>query len=123
MARIIKPKKLERGSTIAIIAPAGPPRPDRLKRGIEFLKNHGYKTRVFRQVKSRMGYLAGSDQVRADAINEAFADKSIDGIFAARGGYGCIRILKFIDFSTIRTNPKPLAGYSDLTAILLAIYK
>ena len=120
---MIKPHKLGPGSTIAIVAPAGPPKQDRLSRGLRFFKDHGYKLKVYRQVRRKLGFLAGSDEDRADAINQAFADKTIDGIFAARGGYGCTRILKFLDFDIIKANPKLLAGYSDLTAILLAIYK
>jgi muramoyltetrapeptide carboxypeptidase len=123
MARLIKPQRLRPGSTIAIVAPAGPPRPDRLFRGIQFFKAHGYKFKVYPQVKKKIGYLAGSDEDRAEAVNQAFADKTIDGIFAARGGYGCIRILKHLDFDIIKANPKVLVGYSDITAILLAIYK
>ena len=83
---LIKPKKLTEGGTIGIIAPAGTPDNDRLKRGIRFFNDRGYKTKVFPQVKKRFGYLAGDDLSRADAINSAFADKSIDTIFCARGG-------------------------------------
>jgi muramoyltetrapeptide carboxypeptidase len=123
MADAIKPVKLGPGSTVAIIAPAGPPKSDRLRKGRKFLEKHGYKIRIMPQVRRKFGYLAGNDRMRAQAIADSFADDSIDGILAARGGYGCLRLLRHIDFDVIRRNPKALVGYSDLTALLLSIYK
>jgi muramoyltetrapeptide carboxypeptidase len=123
MAETIKAKCLQPGSTIAIIAPAGPPRADRLRKGLDFLRRRGYKLKVFPQIKLKTGYLAGSDQERAEALMDAFSNKAIDGIFAARGGYGCLRLLPYIDFSIVKRNPKVLVGYSDLTVLLLSIYK
>jgi muramoyltetrapeptide carboxypeptidase len=123
MAGLIKPKRLGPGSTIAIIAPAGPPNPDRLKKGLDFLRDHGYKVKVMPQVRRRLGYLAGDDSMRALALMDAFADDEIDGIFSARGGYGSLRILPDLDYKLIANHPKPFVGYSDLTALLLAINK
>ncbi len=69
------------------------------------------------------GYLAGTDQERADDVNEMFADKNVKAIIAVRGGYGTPRILPFINYSLVKKNPKILVGYSDLTALQLAIFK
>jgi muramoyltetrapeptide carboxypeptidase len=123
MADSIKPRKLGPGSTVAIIAPAGPPKADRLQKGLKMLREHGYKPKVYPQVRRHMGYLAGDDRERASAIMEAFSDKSVDGILASRGGYGCLRLLPYIDFKILRRNPKVFVGYSDLTVLLLSIYK
>jgi muramoyltetrapeptide carboxypeptidase len=123
MAGIVKPRKVGPGSRIAVIAPAGPPRADRLQKGLAYFQKLGYEFQIYPQVKKRTGYLAGDDKSRAAAINDAFADDSIDGIFAARGGYGCLRLLPYIDFKVIKKNPKLMVGYSDLTVLLLAIYK
>jgi len=122
MALIIKPKKISKGSTIGIVAPSGPPDRERLKKGIRFLKDRGFAVKVFDQVKKRIGYLSGDDKSRAGAVNAAFADDKIDAIFCARGGYGSLRILPYIDFEIIRANPKIIAGYSDITVLLLSIY-
>jgi len=119
----IKPHRLQPGSTIGIIAPAGPPDRTRLARGVAFLHDRGFKTRVYNQAKKKLGYLAGNDKSRADAINEAFADKSIDAVFCARGGYGSLRLLPQIDFGVIKRNPKIFLGYSDITVLLLSIYR
>jgi muramoyltetrapeptide carboxypeptidase len=123
MAELTKPAHLRPGSTIAIIAPAGTPRPEKLRRGLSLLKRHGYNLKIYPQVKRKLGYLAGNDRTRAQALTDAFVDDEVDGIFAARGGYGCLRLLPLIDFDIIRRYPKVFAGYSDLTALLLSIYK
>lgn len=122
MAVIVKPRQLYPGSTIGIIAPSGPPDKRRLRIGTEFLRNSGYKVRIFPQVKRKIGYLAGDDVARAEALNSAFADKEINAVFCARGGYGSLRILPFLDFNIIAENPKILLGYSDITVLLLSIY-
>jgi muramoyltetrapeptide carboxypeptidase len=123
MARLVKPRKISPGSTIAIVAPAGPPDLERLKKGAGFLKKRGYGIRIFPQVRRKLGYLAGDDHSRAEAINKAFEDVNIDAIICARGGYGSLRILEYIDFDIIRANPKVFVGYSDITVLLLSIYK
>lgn len=74
-------------------------------------------------MRRKLGYMAGDDRSRADALNAAFADKDISAIFCARGGFGSLRILQYLDFDIIRANPKIFVGYSDITVLLLAIYK
>jgi muramoyltetrapeptide carboxypeptidase len=120
---LIKPHRLKDDSTIGIIAPAGPPDKSRLKKGVRFIEDRGFRVRVFPQVKRKTGYLAGDDAARAEAVNEAFADRGINAIFCARGGYGSLRILPRLDFRTIKANPKIFLGYSDITVLLLSIYR
>jgi muramoyltetrapeptide carboxypeptidase len=71
----------------------------------------------------RKGYLAGNDEVRLEALHAMFKDKGIKAIFCARGGYGTLRILDRIDYDLIRDHPKIIVGYSDITALLLSIYR
>jgi muramoyltetrapeptide carboxypeptidase len=123
MAMIKKPRRLEENSTIAVIAPAGPPDLERLRRGVQLFEKRGYKIRIFPQARRRLGYLAGDDKLRATALNQAFEDGSIDAIVCARGGYGTLRLLPYIDFNIIKNNPKIFIGYSDITVLLLAIFK
>jgi muramoyltetrapeptide carboxypeptidase len=68
-------------------------------------------------------YLAGSDRDRVSDLHEMFSDPEAKAIFCARGGYGSARLLREIDFSLIRNNPKIFVGFSDLTALLIALYK
>lgn len=72
-------------------------------------------------VRSRDGYLAGTDQQRASDLNAMFADKTVRAIFAVRGGWGGARLLPLLDWDLIRANPKLVIGYSDTTALHLAI--
>ena len=111
---------LPTGGVIGLIAPAGPAEFD-LTRATQWMQARGYELRVFPGVWEKDGYLAGSDSVRLADLHHAFEDKSIDAIFCLRGGYGCPRLLDGLDFELLRRNPKPFVGYSDITALHLAI--
>ncbi|PRA23784.1 S66 peptidase family protein [Pseudomonas poae] len=106
--------------TIALIAPAGPADLD-AEQADQWVRNRGYNLRIFPGVFEREGYLAGSDDTRLNDLHAAFADPEIDAIFCLRGGYGTPRLLDRLDFDLLRANPKPFVGYSDLTAVHLAI--
>ncbi|OPA84838.1 LD-carboxypeptidase [Pseudomonas fluorescens] len=106
--------------TIALIAPAGPAALDVEKAG-QWMRARGYDLHIFPGVYERDGYLAGSDAVRLRDLHAAFANPDIDAIFCLRGGYGTPRLLDALDFELIRANPKPFVGYSDITALHLAI--
>ena len=106
--------------TIALIAPAGPAELD-AEKAAQWVRNRGYNLRIFPGVFERDGYLAGSDDTRLNDLHAAFADPDIDAIFCLRGGYGTPRLLDRLDFGLLRKNPKPFVGYSDLTAVHLAI--
>ena len=105
---------------IGLIAPAGPAALDVEKAG-QWMRARGYELRIFSGVYERDGYLAGSDKVRLRDLHAAFADPEIDAIFCLRGGYGTPRLLDSVDFALLAANPKPFVGYSDITALHLAI--
>jgi muramoyltetrapeptide carboxypeptidase len=79
--------------------------------------------RLGTHVYQRRGYLAGEDHARLSDLHDMFSDAEIRAIFCARGGYGSVRLLDKIDYDLIKENPKILVGYSDITALLMAIYK
>ena len=106
--------------TIALIAPAGPATLD-VERAGQWMRTRGYDLRIFPGVHERDGYLAGSDKTRLNDLHKAFADPEIDAIFCLRGGYGTPRLLDSLDFDLLRANAKPFVGYSDITALHLAI--
>jgi len=121
---ILKSKALTAGSTIGIISPASRPLDEeKYRNGILYLRDCGYQVVESNQVLDSYGYLAGSDQVRADNFNAMFRDPQIDAVFCSRGGYGTPRIIDAIDYDVIRKNPKLFVGYSDITALNLAIWK
>jgi len=122
--KVLVPQRLKRGDLIGIISPAGPVHDlSRLESGVHYLEGLGYRTKVGRNAERRLGYLAGTDEERAEDVHAMFADRNVRGIFCARGGYGTPRLLPRIDYSLIGKNPKILLGYSDITALALAIWR
>lgn len=81
----------------------------------------GLMPKVAPHLLSRHGYLAGTDQERAADLNSMFADREVRAIFCVRGGWGSARILPLLDWAAIHANPKLLLGFSDVTALHLAI--
>ncbi|MBP2020993.1 muramoyltetrapeptide carboxypeptidase [Clostridium punense] len=119
---MIKPRPLKNGDTVGIVAPSSPTRNlDSIEKSVKVLEEQGFKVEVGDSCRDRYGHLSGSDEVRARDINKMFWDKSIQGIFCIRGGYGTPRILDMLDYDNIRKNPKIFLGYSDITAIHIAL--
>lgn len=121
--QLVWPKRLSPGDTVMLIAPAGPPKRDEVMRFKERIESHGYRVKMRNDMFDVEGYLAGSDQRRADEFMEAFADPEVDGVLAVRGGYGCMRMLDLVDFEKVKANPKILLGFSDITALHAAMNK
>ncbi len=119
MPRLIKPRALPPGGTIGIAAPGGPIDADKLEAGTALWRAAGFEVVHRDDITAREGYLAGSDDRRAGELMELVEDPRVDAIVCARGGYGCDRILDRLDPQTFRSARKPLAGYSDITALLL----
>jgi muramoyltetrapeptide carboxypeptidase len=112
---------LRTGSRLGVCAPSARFDSESLASGIKVLENLGFKVQVPEEIFKKKRYLAGDDMLRADVINTLFLDPAIDGIICARGGFGAMRVLDHLNWNTIRQNPKPFIGFSDNTAILLAI--
>ena len=115
----IQPPFLRPGSRILILAPAGSFQDsDALQKAIEWAEARGWIVEVHPQTFRRFGSLAGRDNERLHALQEAFARRDIDLIWAVRGGYGSLRIIDGLDFSPLRRYPKWLAGFSDISVFL-----
>lgn len=119
----MKPLQLQKGDRIGIVAPASPCPMKKWKKAVSFLTLLGYEVELGESVYHRVGYLSGSDELRAKDLNQMFADPTIKAIFCLRGGYGVTRILPFLDYEQIQKQPKILIGYSDITALHLAIHQ
>lgn len=121
-ASLRKPARLRAGDTVGLVEPAGFTADSfDLALVMETVRAMGLVPKPAPHLLSRYGYLAGEDKVRAADLNAMFADDSVRAIFAVRGGWGCARILPYLDFAAIRANPKLLIGFSDITALHLAI--
>ncbi|MCL2198396.1 MAG: LD-carboxypeptidase [Defluviitaleaceae bacterium] len=120
------PPKLKKGDTVAITATSGPVNPQKLAAGIKILENMSLKVRIMESCHTTHSddaspYLAAPDEIRLRDLHTAFSDPDIKGIFAARGGYGAARLLPHLNYNLIRQNPKIFAGYSDVTALHIAL--
>lgn len=120
----IKPKKLKKNDVVGIISPASSPDDlTRIEKGVGYFEKLGYRVEVGKNVGKYHGYLAGTDEERLEDIHAMFANKKVKAIICLRGGYGAPRLLDSLDYNLIKQNPKIFCGYSDITALHLAIFK
>lgn len=114
---MIRPTPLKIGDKIGLIAPSSPAKRDRIEPSIKAMEDLGLEVVLGASCMESHGFLSGSDEIRANDINDMFRDKDIKGIFALRGGYGANRLLHMLDYEMIKKNPKVFAGYSDISAL------
>ncbi len=113
---IIQPPYLQKGDQVAITCPAKKlPKP--MDDAIRLLNSWGLEVVLGETVTAEHHQFAGNDQLRADDLSRFLADENIKAIFAARGGYGTIRMIDEVDFSSVKTAPKWLIGFSDITVL------
>lgn len=119
-----RPARLTPGSTVAVVAPAGPP-PPQLDAGVAVLREWGLRVRLGEHLYERhpdLHYLAGWDADRAADLQRAWCDPEVDAVVCARGGYGAMRMLDLLDWPAMAAaGPKIFAGSSDITALHAAI--
>ncbi|KYD07902.1 LD-carboxypeptidase [Heyndrickxia sporothermodurans] len=117
-----KGKTLKFGDTIGLIAPASPTNKDRTFKAIETIEHLGFRVIVGDSCFQVLGgYLAGTPKSRASELNSMFKDDEVDAILCLRGGYGTPQILTYLDYEMIAENPKLFIGYSDITALHIAL--
>jgi len=115
--------RLKLGDTIGLITPAGVlDDEESISIAREIFETLGFKVKEGKHIRSRYGNLAGTDQERIADIHDMFADKTVKAIVCIRGGSGTSRLLDRLDYRLIANNPKILLGYSDITALILALY-
>lgn len=121
--KTLLPEAIKKGDTVGLVAPSAAIA-DRMQFTFaqEALEALGFQVKLGANLKNRYGHLAGTDKERAGDLNEMFADKDVKAIICIRGGSGAARILPMIDYKAIAKNPKPLLGYSDITALHCAIH-
>lgn len=117
------PARLRARARVALIAPSSSASEEKVTRALSNLAAFGFTAAEGKYLRDQNGYLAGTDAQRLEDLHQAFADTSIDAIWCVRGGYGAGRLLPRLDYELIRKNPKPLIGYSDITALHQAIHQ
>lgn len=120
---VVKPPALMPGDRVAIVAPASQVREGYLARGIAEVERLGFRASCRADILARWRYTAGDDERRADELMEAFTDPSVKAVWAARGGYGSMRLIERLDIERLRLHPKIFIGYSDMTALHLFLYR
>jgi muramoyltetrapeptide carboxypeptidase len=120
---VIRPAALRPGAGVALVAPAGPVAPEAVDRAVERVRDWGWEPRLGRHARGRRGYLSGTDEERAGDFNEALRDSAVDAVWCLRGGYGTMRLLAEIDWAVLAARPRPVIGFSDNTALHLAIQR
>ena len=116
-AAIVKPRRVRAGDVVGVVAPAGPIEEPKLRAGLTVLESLGLRPRLGNAVLERRAHLAGDDDARRADLAAMLADPDVRAVFCARGGYGSQRIVPAIDWDAVRGDPKPVVGYSDVTAV------
>jgi muramoyltetrapeptide carboxypeptidase len=116
---LVRPPRLARGSRVALVAPAGPLlEQDDIARAEALCRALDYEPVLGAHVRGHYGYFSGTDEERLADLNAAFRDPAVDAVWCIRGGYGVTRILDAVDFDALARRPRPVLGYSDITALL-----
>lgn len=115
-------RPLPPGGTIGVAAPASPyDARSEIERGVKWWEAQGYRVKLADGVYARDAYVAGDARQRAQDLTALFADPEIDVVQALQGGYGSAQTIPFLDFDVIAASPKPFVGYSDITALHVAL--
>lgn len=120
----ILPPRLRPGATVALVAPSGPLLDsDDLVRSRELCEAMGYRPRLGSHAAAAHGFFAGTDSERLADLNRALTDPDIDAVWCLRGGNGMTRIVADVDLAGFARKPRPVIGFSDITALLLTLWQ
>jgi muramoyltetrapeptide carboxypeptidase len=118
----VRPSRLKEGDLVALVAPSGPVPPQRAAAAVEVLSGWGLRVRMGAYALGKHTFFAGTDDERLDDLNAALRDDEVRGVLCLRGGYGMQRIVDAVDFAAVRSDPKLVMGFSDITALHLALW-
>ncbi|WP_245571436.1 LD-carboxypeptidase [Neorhizobium alkalisoli] len=123
MAEPLFPAKIKPGDKIRFISPATTPDRDLIQRRADHLREMGFEVDFGAHAFAEHGFYAGTHEQRLSDLNEALSDPQVRAVFATRGGRGSYRIVDGIDFDAVLRDPKPLLGFSDITAIHMMLMR
>ncbi|OXM50441.1 LD-carboxypeptidase [Amycolatopsis alba DSM 44262] len=118
MAPMLRP-----GDRVRLVSPASYPSPELLAESVTVLESWGLVVEIGAHALDQWGYMAGRDEDRLADLDDAFRDPGVRAVIASRGGAGAYRIADDIDFAAVRADPKPMVGFSDITALHLALWR
>ncbi|MEV0455534.1 S66 peptidase family protein [Catellatospora methionotrophica] len=123
MTATLQPATLRPGDTVALVSPSGPVPAERVEAAVAVLTGWGLAPRVYPHVLARHGYFGGTDDERLGDLNDALGDQRVRAVLCTRGGYGAQRITDRVDLDAVRRDPKVVMGFSDITALHLALWR
>jgi muramoyltetrapeptide carboxypeptidase len=115
-------RRLSKQAACGLVSPAYFPSAERLRHGIEYIQERGFRIKPGQYLAKPHGYFAGTDEERLADLHAMYRDPEVEIILCSRGGWGGLRLIDRLDYDLIRENPKPLIGYSDITTLQLAIW-
>ena len=115
--------KLQQGDTIGIIALSGACDKEKVEKSKAYFESLGFNVRLSKNIFAEKRYLAGDDEAKIDELHDFFLDDNVKLILCARGGFGGIRLIDQIRYDLIKRHPKPFCGYSDVTSLLLMLFR
>jgi muramoyltetrapeptide carboxypeptidase len=115
--------RLEPGQRVRVVSPASFPESSEISDLVGILESWGLVVEIGDHARDQWGFMAGRDDDRLDDLQDAFVDPGVRAIIASRGGAGAYRIAHRINFDAVRSDPKPVVGFSDITALHLALWK
>ncbi|RMT79971.1 LD-carboxypeptidase [Pseudomonas viridiflava] len=118
----LHPQVLRAGDAVALVSPAGPVDPRKIESAVEVLKSWGLRPRVYPHALGKHSFYSGTDEERLADLNAALADPDIRAVICSRGGYGMQRIVQQVDMNAVRSDPKLVTGFSDITALHGALW-
>ena len=119
---MILPSYLKKGDTVAIIATARKVSKEEIEPAVVFFESYGFSVVLGKNLFESHHQYAGTDAQRAEDLQWALNDKQIKAVIIARGGYGSVRLMEYVDFTEFKKHPKWLVGYSDVTVLHSAIH-
>jgi muramoyltetrapeptide carboxypeptidase len=123
MTPLIKPPRLRRGDVVGLVAPGGYTSDASIEKAVQHIEALGFRVKQGTYLRDVWGNYGGTVAARIADLHAMFRDPDVKAIWAIRGGSGCISLLRHLDYRLIRTHPKVLLGYSDITALHLAIHR
>lgn len=121
--RLIKPPRLKPGSLVGLVEPSGVVDDAMIEKGVRNLEAFGLRVKLSPNLRAARGGYAGTVNQRLADLHGMFLDREVEGLWVLRGGSGCAMLLPHLDYDLIRSRPKVVVGYSDVTSLHLGLLR